>query len=110
MHDSLRSLGPALPDFALCREGSNSSQLAGGCATVVQTPALRAVSVAMPFHCVASQVSKYLETVADKVAEAEDPQLLARLIEQWGNHRLSMGMIRDILMYMVSASVRLKKI
>jgi hypothetical protein len=43
----------------------------------------------------------YLESVADKVHEAEDPQLLCRLIEQWANHRMSMGMIRDILMYMV---------
>ena len=39
-------------------------------------------------------------TVADRVAEAEDPQLLARLIEQWANHKMSMGMLRDILMYM----------
>ena len=38
--------------------------------------------------------------MAEKVAEAEDPQLLERLIKHWGFHKMSMGMIRDILMYM----------
>merc|ERR1712100_606219 len=47
-----------------------------------------------------NKVRQYLSSGADKVAEAEDPQLLERLIKGWQAHKLSMGMIRDILMYM----------
>ena len=50
------------------------------------------------------QVGRYLETVAAEVAKAENPQLLDRLIKQWSAHKMSMGMIRDILMYMVHLS------
>uniref|UniRef100_A0A7S1C1S1 Cullin family profile domain-containing protein n=1 Tax=Bicosoecida sp. CB-2014 TaxID=1486930 RepID=A0A7S1C1S1_9STRA len=45
-------------------------------------------------------VKQHLQKVAVKVADVPDDLLLAELNKQWGMHELTMGMIRDILMYM----------
>lgn len=45
-------------------------------------------------------VKHHLERVAGRVASVPDDLLLGTLNEQWHMHELTMGMIRDILMYM----------
>jgi len=44
------------------------------------------------------------------MAEVEDPQLLKRVLEEWRNHKMSTGMIRDILMYLDRAYVPKEKL
>jgi len=47
-------------------------------------------------------VNLHLKDVAEKVASANDLKFLDSLNEAWSDHKISMLMIRDILMYMVS--------
>lgn len=46
-------------------------------------------------------VNLHLKDVAEKVASANDLKFLDSLNEAWSDHKISMLMIRDILMYMV---------
>lgn len=46
-------------------------------------------------------VNQHLKDVAEKVASANDLKFLDALNEAWSDHKISMLMIRDILMYMV---------
>ena len=45
-------------------------------------------------------MTEHLAEVAQKVAQTPDDQLLAELSERWTEHKVTMVMIRDILMYM----------
>jgi cullin 3 len=42
----------------------------------------------------------HLEGVAESIVGATDDQLLVELSKRWGDHQVTMVMIRDILMYM----------
>jgi len=46
------------------------------------------------------KVSGYLQGIAAELATTANTELLKDIITRWGTHKLSMGMIRDILMYM----------
>lgn len=46
-------------------------------------------------------VDEHLKEVADHVASSVDENFLLELDKAWNDHKLSMLMIRDILMYMV---------
>ena len=48
------------------------------------------------------QVSKHLQEKANDVAQVADDHLLVALQECWLEHKVTITMIRDILMYMVS--------
>ena len=52
---------------------------------------------------VTESVSEHLQLNATRVASEPDDQLLAQLTKQWEDHKITMVMIRDILMYMVRA-------
>ena len=46
-------------------------------------------------------VDEHLKGVANDVASANDDTFLEALNKAWSDHKISMLMIRDILMYMV---------
>lgn len=48
-----------------------------------------------------STVLEHLQEVANQVASAVDEEFLSELNKAWSDHKISMLMIRDILMYMV---------
>jgi cullin 3 len=50
-------------------------------------------------------VNKHLKEVADSVVTSNDDQFLDSVNAAWGDHKTSMLMIRDILMYMVRSGV-----
>jgi cullin 3 len=50
------------------------------------------------------EVDEHLKDVASQVASAVDDNFLSELKTAWENHKVSMLMIRDILMYMVCFS------
>jgi len=52
------------------------------------------------FHGVKETVTEHLQRIASKVACSQDDQLLSALSERWAEHKVTMVMIRDILMYM----------
>ncbi len=47
-------------------------------------------------------VDEHLKEVANDVAAANDDTFMDALNKAWNDHKISMLMIRDILMYMVS--------
>jgi cullin 3 len=57
------------------------------------------------YHGVKKDVTSHLKTMAAKVAQSSDDQLLNGLSAQWMDHKITMVMIRDILMYMVRSNV-----
>jgi cullin 3 len=52
------------------------------------------------FQGVKDAVTDHLDDVAKKVSQTPDDQLLAEISERWTEHKVTMVMIRDILMYM----------
>ncbi len=48
-----------------------------------------------------SVVDEHLKEIADQVATSVDENFLTELNKAWSDHKISMLMIRDILMYMV---------
>ena len=46
-------------------------------------------------------IAQHLKTVAENVSSAIDDNFLQELVKAWNDHKISMLMIRDILMYMV---------
>jgi hypothetical protein len=50
-------------------------------------------------------VDEHLKGVADQVANSIDEYFLTELNKAWSDHKISMLMIRDILMYMVRTSI-----
>lgn len=57
------------------------------------------------YNGVCETVRAHLEKVAAAVAASPDHNLLADLSGKWNLHKVTMGMIRDILMYMVCVSL-----
>jgi len=55
----------------------------------------------MLYQGVKGEVRLHLSTVADLVGTNPDETLLRALDEKWRSHKVTMVMIRDILMYMV---------
>jgi cullin 3 len=49
-------------------------------------------------------VDEHLKEVANDVAAANDDTFMDALNKAWNDHKISMLMIRDILMYMVSVT------
>lgn len=49
-------------------------------------------------------VNDHLKSIAYNVASAVDENFLSELNKSWNDHKISMLMIRDILMYMVGTS------
>eukprot|EP00903_Cladosiphon_okamuranus_P018135 g16689.t1 len=58
---------------------------------------------------VKQSVQAHLDKVGEKIAEATDDRLLHELSEQWGDHQVTMQMVRDILMYMDRTYVSFNK-
>ena len=58
----------------------------------------------MLYDGVRAEVRTRLLDVAKVVGENPDETLLQSLGQQWGLHKVTMVMIRDILMYMVHAA------
>ena len=52
------------------------------------------------YNGVRKSVQTHLAAVAARVALCPDEQLLQELSARWGDHQVTMVMIRDILMYM----------
>jgi len=46
------------------------------------------------------KVSGFLQDIARKLSAVDSSQLLSAIITRWTDHKVSMGMIRDILMYL----------
>ena len=57
------------------------------------------------YNSVISSISRHLELVAVDVAHTPEDMLLNVLSEKWSIHKVTMMMIRDILMYMVKKVV-----
>lgn len=47
-----------------------------------------------------AKVSSYLKEISEMLVSVDNSELLGAIIKRWTAHTLSMGMIRDILMYM----------
>jgi cullin 3 len=56
----------------------------------------------MLYNGVRDTVTEHLKAIGELVAHTSDELLLTELAEKWFYHKMTMGMIRDILMYMVS--------
>lgn len=56
----------------------------------------------MLYDGVQHSVTEHLHQIASGVASTPDEQLLAEISRCWGDHQITMNMVRDILMYMVS--------
>ena len=52
------------------------------------------------FNGVKGAVTEHLSEVAAQIASRPDEQLLVELTERWDDHKVTMVMIRDIMMYM----------
>lgn len=52
------------------------------------------------YNGVFTTVTKHLSSIADQVSNAPDETLLVALSRRWDDHKVTMVMIRDILMYM----------
>ena len=52
------------------------------------------------YNGVYTTVRKHLLSIADEVSDAPDETLLVALARRWDDHKVTMVMIRDILMYM----------
>ena len=51
-------------------------------------------------------VKDRLAVICAEVSSSSDEQLLEVLTQQWEEHKLVMGMIRDILLYMVCSNIQ----
>ncbi|CAN0544233.1 unnamed protein product, partial [Ectocarpus sp. 8 AP-2014] len=52
---------------------------------------------------------QHLDEVGEIIATATDDRLLHDLSQQWGDHQVTMQMVRDILMYMDRTYVSFNK-
>jgi len=52
------------------------------------------------YQGVQSSVQTYLTSVSTAVATTPDERLLEEIADRWGDHQVTMNMVRDILMYM----------
>ena len=57
------------------------------------------------YNGVRDTILEHLTETSRPVLQAPDDALLSRLCALWADHRVSMEMIRDILMYLVSVHV-----
>jgi cullin 3 len=55
----------------------------------------------MLYNGLKQAVNEHLQEVANQVSNAVDENFLTELNKAWSDHKISMLMIRDILMYMV---------
>ena len=56
------------------------------------------------YNGVKNSVDEHLKEVSEEVASAMDDNFLVEINKAWTDHKVSMLMIRDILMYMVSSA------
>jgi len=56
----------------------------------------------MLYNGVQTSVTNHLTQISSGVATTPDEQLLAEINRVWSDHGVTMNMVRDILMYMVS--------
>ena len=59
----------------------------------------------MLYNGLKQAVHEHLQDVATQVSNAVDENFLTELNKAWADHKISMLMIRDILMYMVRISL-----
>jgi cullin 3 len=55
------------------------------------------------YNGVRETVTEHLNVIGQQVAHVSDELLLTELADKWYYHKMTMSMIKDILMYMVSS-------